>query len=122
MPSAGRVLPLSTGVSRLSFEGQFGVDFDVFVIADAPQEALLGNWAISGAQQAPNGFSERQHILRVRGQGSFRILIVPFPAGKRPGDLAGRDGQQRRDQAYEEWLRDDARVMSREAHAGVPDR
>lgn len=51
-PSSGEVWPLSAGVNRLRFTGQTwpkhptgGVDFDVFVMAGQPQEALIGNWA-----------------------------------------------------------------------------
>jgi hypothetical protein len=88
LASAGRVFPLAPGVSTLSFTGQLGVDFDVFIISKTSQEAFIGNWAISAAQQAPREFRERQHVLRVRGNGPFEVVIVPFRAGKRPAGLA----------------------------------
>jgi hypothetical protein len=92
LPSAGPVFSLNHGVSDLSFTGQFGVDFDVFVIAREPQEALLGNWADTWTQQFGSKWEERQHILRIRGMGSFQLVIVPFRAGHRPADLKVEDG------------------------------
>jgi hypothetical protein len=91
LPSASPVFPLNPGVSDLSFTGQFGVDFDVFVIAREPQEALLGNWADTWTQQGSK-WEERQHILRIRGTGSFQLVIVPFRTGHRPPDLKVEDG------------------------------
>ena len=91
LPSAGRVFALKPGVQRLGFTGQSwpahpskGIDFDVHVIADAAQEAFVGNWAHAwsggwaGRFRDANGrpFEERQHILRIRGEG-FRIVLVP---------------------------------------------
>ena len=75
------------GVSRLSFTGQYGVDFDVFVIAQPAQEALLGNWADTWTQQGVPKWEERQHILRIRGTGPFHLVLVPYRAGHRPADL-----------------------------------
>jgi hypothetical protein len=92
LPSAGPVFSLNPGVSDLSFTGQFGVDFDVFVIAREPQEAFLGNWADTWTQQLGSKWEERQHILRIRGTGSFQLVIVPFRAGHRPADLKVEDG------------------------------
>jgi hypothetical protein len=87
LPSAGPRFPLHRGISRLVFRGQFGVDFEVFVVAQEAQQALLGNWADRWTQQSVAKWEERQHILRIRGTGSFRVVIVPFRAGQRPADL-----------------------------------
>jgi len=87
LPSAGPVFPLPEGVSRLSFTGQFGVDFDVFVVDHELQEALLGNWADTWTQQSTPNWQERQHILRIRGRGPFILVLVPYRAGHRPSDL-----------------------------------
>jgi hypothetical protein len=95
LPSAGPVFPLQEGVSRLSFTGQFGVDFDLFVIASKPQAALLGNWADTWTQQSVSKWEERQHILRIRGSGPFQLVLVPFRAGHRPPDLELEAGATR---------------------------
>ena len=88
LPSAGPEFPLQEGVSHLSFTGQFGVDFDLFVIASKPQAALLGNWADTWTQQqSVSKWEERQHILRIRGSGPFQLVLVPFRSGHRPPDL-----------------------------------
>jgi hypothetical protein len=87
LASASKVVPLDKGISRLSFTGQFGVDFDVFVVAPETQQALLGNWADSWTQQSIAKWEERQHILRIRGTSSFQLIIVPFRTGQRPTDL-----------------------------------
>jgi hypothetical protein len=94
-PSAGPVFPLPAGVNRLRFTGQSwpkhpagGVDFDVFIVADQPQQAFIGHWAHAwhpGTEQREfqeaNGrvFEERQHILRMRGEGGFRVLLIAWP-------------------------------------------
>ena len=101
MPSAGPVFPLSPGVNRLGFTGQKwkghpsgGIDWDIYVIPSEPQQAQIGNWANSSAPcggefQAAQGrtFEERQHILRVRGTGTFTTAIVPWKKGQKPAGL-----------------------------------
>ena len=93
LPSAGQALKLAPGVNRLSFVGQQwkvhpsrGVDWDVFVIAPEEQEFQIGNWAHTwhpgteaGQFQRANGrrFEERQDILRIRGKGGFKVLLLP---------------------------------------------
>ncbi len=91
LPSASKVLALKTGVSRFSFTGQFGVDFDLYIISEQPQECVLGNWAVSWTQQSLAKWEERQHILRIRGTGPFQVVLVPYRAGKRPADLSVRN-------------------------------
>jgi hypothetical protein len=102
LPSAGPVFPLPAGLSRLRFTGQNwkthpagGIDFDVYVLSGHEQRAQVGNWAHAwhpGSEarlfEEANGrpFEERQHILRIRGEGPFRVLLVPRPKGRRgPG-------------------------------------
>jgi len=101
MPSAGKVFPLSPGVNRLGFTGQTwkghpteGVDWDVYLVPTEPQQAHVGNWgnqasSSAGLFQASQGrpYEERQHILRVRGTGSFTTVIVPWKKGKKPEGL-----------------------------------
>jgi hypothetical protein len=87
LPSASQVLALKPGVSRFAFTGQFGVDFDLYIISQQPQECILGNWAVSWTQQSLSKWQERQHILRIRGSGPFQVVLVPYRAGKRPADL-----------------------------------
>jgi len=103
LPSAGQVITLAPGVNRLGFTGQKwkahpsqGVDWGVFVLTAEEQQCQIGNWAHTwhpgnetGAFQKANGraFEERQHILRVRGKGGFRALIVPYRKGEAIADL-----------------------------------
>ena len=98
LPSAGPAFSLPAGVGRLRFTGQSwkahpsgGIDFDVYVVADREQKAQVGNWAHAwhpgreaGRFERANGrpFEERQHILRIRGDGPFRVLLVPRPKGR----------------------------------------
>ena len=70
-------------------------------MADEPQQALIGNWAHTwhpaqeqGEFEKSHGrkFEERQHILRLRGQGPFTVLIVPYRKGEqRPEVKAAGD-------------------------------
>lgn len=87
--SAGPIFSLPAGVQRLRFTGAFGIDFDVYVVGDRPQQALLGNFGITvgGGVEAAAPRVERQHILRVKGGGRFRTLIVPWRKGEQPADL-----------------------------------
>jgi hypothetical protein len=101
--SAGRVVELKPGVNRLGFTGQAwpahprkGIDWEIYVVADEPQQVLVGNWAHAwhpGPETRQfleaNGrpFEERQHILRLRGANGFRVLLVPYLKGRRPADL-----------------------------------
>ena len=110
LASAGQVVRLKPGVSRLGFTGQKwkahptqGIDFRVYVVADEEQEAHVGNWAhawggtSSSEFRAANGhpFEERQHILPLRSRGGFRVFIVAHPKGRDPGDIqVQRDGTQ----------------------------
>lgn len=103
LPSAGPVFRLEPGLHRLGFTGQSwsrhpsgGIDWDVYLLNDAPQQAQIGNWATfwqphpeMAEFRAANGkpFEERQHILRVRGTGAFTTLLASWRKGEKPADL-----------------------------------
>ena len=87
---------MAAGVTRLGFKGQWGVDFDVFVIAETAQQATITGWkhfwhpsAEASQYMAATGkkFEEAQYILRLRGTDAFDVLIVPYRTGMRPTDL-----------------------------------
>lgn len=110
LPSASQVVNLPAGVSRLGFTGQEwpvhpagGIDFDLYVASDSATRTHVGNWAHlwhpsteQGQFRAANElerFEERQHILRIRGDGTFATLIVPWRKGHRPdGVKVTQDG------------------------------
>jgi hypothetical protein len=101
MPSAGNVFPLSPGVNRLGFTGQTwkghpteGIDWDVYLVPAEPQQAHVGNWGNQNSSSASlfqsaqgRKYEERQHILRVRGTGTFTTVIVPWKKGKKPSGI-----------------------------------
>jgi hypothetical protein len=96
-PPAGGSFALAPGVTRLGFKGQWGVDFDVFIVAEEAQQATVTGWKHfwhpgreAGEYQQATGtkFEEAQYILRVRGTGAFDVVIVPYHRGRRPSDLA----------------------------------
>jgi hypothetical protein len=96
-PPAGAPFALAPGVTRLGFEGQWGVDFDVFIVANSSQQATVTGWKHfwnptreTGEYQNATGkkFEEAQFILRLRGTDAFDVLILPYRRGARPSDLA----------------------------------
>jgi hypothetical protein len=96
-PPAGAAFALAPGVTRLGFKGQWGVDFDVFVVADSAQQATVTGWkhfwhpngeSVEYEQANGTRFEEAQYILRLSGTGGFDVLIVPYHKGSRPPDLA----------------------------------
>ena len=86
LASAGPVFAINPGISRFGFTGQHGVDWDLYWLADRPQQAHIGNWAVNWHQEV-NPFEERQHILRVQGGGPFTAVILPFRRGAKPAGL-----------------------------------
>ena len=84
--------------------GQWGIDWDVYVLPDGPTHASVGNWAHRwhpGREQAEfreaNGreYEERQHILRLNAVGSFHTVIVPWRKGAgRQGVAVRREGNR----------------------------
>ncbi len=98
-PPAAVPFALAPGVTRLGFKGQWGVDFDLFIVADSSQQATITGWKHfwhpgreAGEYQQATGtkFEEVQYILRLRGTGPFDIVLVPYYRGKRPPDLVIR--------------------------------
>ncbi len=97
-PSAGPVIPLAAGVNRFRFHGQWGVDFEVYVVVgDAETQALIGEWGHTTntareksefLEATGRPFEERQYILRLRSAGPFDVVLVPYRGGERPADLA----------------------------------
>jgi hypothetical protein len=95
-PSAGKVFPLRPGLNQLKFTGQWGIDWDLYTVSSELQEANIGNWAHGwhpSREQSEfaraNGrkFEERQHILRLRGNGPFKVLILPYRKGEKRDNL-----------------------------------
>ncbi len=97
-PSVGPTMTLASGMTRLRFQGQWGIDFDVYIDGtDTATQAYIGEWGHQSAPnrernefQAANGrpFEERQYILRLRASGPFDVVIVPYRSGERPSDLS----------------------------------
>jgi hypothetical protein len=86
--NVGDTLAIPAGVTRLHFTGQSfakhptgGIDWDLYVATDAPQEAFLAQW------EHKNHGGERQAILRLHGTGRFQIVIVPYFKGKTPPEV-----------------------------------
>lgn len=111
LASVGQIFPLNPGINRLGFTGQqFGtaakptpaIDWDLFVVTKEPKQARVGQWGFTwqageaaGDFKAANGrdFSEHQHILRVRGTGAFKTLILPYRKGaKREVNVTENNG------------------------------
>ncbi|MHB9132386.1 MAG: LamG-like jellyroll fold domain-containing protein [Armatimonadota bacterium] len=98
-PSNGPVNTLAPGLNHFIFHGQqFGTagvtpatDWDLYTINSTAQDFLIGNW---GNQYHPstetaqflqaNGraFEESQHILRLKGDRSFKVLLLPYRKGQ----------------------------------------
>ncbi len=73
------------GVTKLHCTGQVfrkhpagGIDWDLFVIADAPLDAFIARYAHK------NVMPETQSILRLRGMGKFHVVIVAYNKGAKP--------------------------------------
>jgi len=86
LPSAGQVFTLKSGLNRFGFMGQYLIDWDLYTFANEDQQALIGNWADNWHQEVSD-FEERQHILRIRANGSFKTLILPYRKGEERDDL-----------------------------------
>ncbi|MHB9133468.1 MAG: hypothetical protein ACYDBB_20575 [Armatimonadota bacterium] len=83
--NVGDSFAIPAGVTKLHFIGQTfakhisqGIDWDLYVIADAPQEAFLAQY------EHKNVMPERQTILRLKGTGRFQVVIVPYFKGAKP--------------------------------------
>lgn len=100
LPSSGLVLNLAAGPQRFGFRGQTwaahptrGIDWDLYLAPDGTQSFYIGNWGHDahsnrevGEYRQANGqpFREQQHILRVRGTGTFTTLLLPYRKGEAP--------------------------------------
>lgn len=87
-PSVTPPLTLHPGVTRFEFTGRYGVDWNVYNVATVPQQALIGNWSVTPWGGFITDESESQHILRMRGTGTFTSVIVPWRKGGRPSGLS----------------------------------
>ena len=68
-----------------NIHGQYLIDWDVYTLCESPYETMIGNWAHNSSNL---GFEERQDILRVRSNGSFKTLIIPWNKGLKPEGLS----------------------------------
>ncbi len=102
LPSATPPVSLAAGLNRFHFQGQFGVDWDLYTLSSQPQQFLIGSWGHSshpsteaGEFQRVNGqpFHEQQYIFRVRGTGPLTTLIVPSRPGTAPPTIT-RNGDR----------------------------
>ncbi|MHB9130243.1 MAG: chitobiase/beta-hexosaminidase C-terminal domain-containing protein [Armatimonadota bacterium] len=98
LPSTGTVFTVPSGVQRFAFTGQqFGtagvtpaIDWDLYTVSSTDQQALIGNWGnnytTDGSDySAANGgaaYTEKQHILRIKSNGAFKVLILPYRKGQ----------------------------------------
>jgi hypothetical protein len=96
LPSLGSVFTLNPGINRLGFTGQWGVNFDVYTVSRAAQDARIGNWSQTWNPstetdefKAATGqtFQETQDTLRLKSDGPFEVLLLPYASGQRPADL-----------------------------------
>lgn len=89
LPSSSLPISFSAGANEFGFTGRHGVDFSVFVIGDEPHDVAIGNWGVTawGNGLTPNK-EERQHILRVKSNGTFNTVLVPWRAGNKPSGLS----------------------------------
>lgn len=90
LPSASSTIALRSGANRFAFSGQFGIDWDLYSLPDQDQEAIIGSWSHNWHPQGETdqflaatgrNFVESQYILRIRGTGSFRTLLLPYAKG-----------------------------------------
>jgi hypothetical protein len=100
LPSAGQIFDLKPGLNRLGFDGQWGVDFDVYTYSNQAQQAQIGDWGHTwhpGQEQVEfqkaqgRHFEERQHILRIKGTGAFVTIIAPRRKGEPRAEVQAKD-------------------------------
>jgi hypothetical protein len=100
----GQTFAVPAGVTRLAVTGQTwpahvtqGIDWDLYLVTAKPEQAEIGEWKHNwhpgteqGQFQRANGraFEERQYLLRVKGDGPFRAILVPYFKGQKPVDIA----------------------------------
>ncbi|NQU22729.1 MAG: hypothetical protein HQ567_15740 [Candidatus Nealsonbacteria bacterium] len=81
----GDSFTIPAGVAKLHYTGQAfpkhpagGINWDLYVIADAPQEAFVARYAHQ------NVTPETQSILRLKGTGRFQVVIIAYKKGAKP--------------------------------------
>lgn len=116
LPSATPAVALAPGTNRFQFTGQWGVDWNLYTDSSRPQQFLLGDWSHDWHPtmeqdefRKANGrpFKERQYILRVKGTGPFRTLLVPYRSGTESPELKSGKQFTLRTTVGEEWLIDE---------------
>jgi len=102
--SEGQAETASAGdFTRLSFRGQIwkahatqGIDWDIYIVEPSCPQISFEEWEHNFHPtpekeefQRANGFSfrERQQKLRLKSDGPFRVIVVPYFKGHRPDDL-----------------------------------
>ncbi len=84
------------GINRFGFQGQWGIDWELYAFAEGTHQAHIGHWGhdwnfvrerseFRVAQSRE--FVEEQYLLRIRATGSFRTLLIPYRKGQRPANL-----------------------------------
>jgi hypothetical protein len=95
-PSSSSPVFVPAGVNQFQFQGQWLIDWDLYNISAQTQQVLIGNWAHNwhpGLEQGQFGiangrpFEERQHIFRLKGNGDFNVLLLPYRKGQRQSGL-----------------------------------
>jgi len=90
LPSTSTPLSLAAGQNHFTFVGQWLIDWDLYQVSNEAQQVLIGNFGHNwhpttetNQFQAANGrpFEERQDIFRLKGNGSFNILVLPYRKG-----------------------------------------
>jgi hypothetical protein len=116
LPSATPAVALAPGTNRFQFTGQWGVDWNLYTDSSRPQEFVLGDWSHDWHPtmeqdefRKANGrpFKERQYILRVKGTGPFRTLLVPYRSGTESPELKSGKQFTLRTTVGEAWLIDE---------------
>ncbi|MHB9129917.1 MAG: chitobiase/beta-hexosaminidase C-terminal domain-containing protein [Armatimonadota bacterium] len=97
LPSNGTVFTVPSGVQRFGFIGQqFGttgvtpaIDWDLYTVSGINQQAFIGAWGNAWSPDAnqywvANGepYTEKQYILRIKGNSNFKTLILPYRKGQ----------------------------------------
>ncbi len=99
MPSGGTPAVLLAGLNRFHFDGQWGVDWDLYTLAELPQQFAIGSWGHNWHPSAEMSefqrtnrrpFEESQYILRVRGTGTLKTFILPSRPGTTPATVTRR--------------------------------
>ncbi|OPZ88298.1 MAG: hypothetical protein BWY76_00012 [bacterium ADurb.Bin429] len=101
--AVGQPFTLPAGITALEMTGQRwakhaaqGIDGMLYLVTPTPRPVEIAawkhNWHPATEQyqfQRANerGFEERQLLLRVKGDGSLRAILVPYYKGQKPTDL-----------------------------------